>query len=131
MCGCSEFVPQLDASSRFTRWKSRTRPLWTRPAAVTEGVAVGLLDGGAGGGSDVGEERRNWTWPATSRRLRSFQAGSMLWKTAVSVSGPCQPTPKPSPFVVSTPRREWRALVDEGVLRFVEQLLEEDRARVG
>jgi site-specific DNA recombinase len=29
-----------------------------KPAAVTEGVAVGLLDGGAGGGSDVGEEQR-------------------------------------------------------------------------
>ena len=28
------------------------------PAAVTEGVAVGLLDGRAGGGSDVGEEQR-------------------------------------------------------------------------
>jgi hypothetical protein len=28
-----------------------------KPASVTEGVAVGLLDGGAGGGSDVGEEQ--------------------------------------------------------------------------
>lgn len=29
-----------------------------KPAVVTEGVAVGLLDGGAGGGADVGEEQR-------------------------------------------------------------------------
>ena len=49
------------------------------------------------------------TWLATSRRLRSFQAGSMLRKTAgVSVLAPYQPTPKPSPLVVSTPRRAWR-----------------------
>src|SRR5215217_4140063 len=43
------------------------------------------------------------TWPASSRRLRSFQAGSMLWKTP-GVS----PRPYQSPFVVSAPSRECR-----------------------
>src|SRR5829696_2012542 len=46
------------------------------------------------------------TWPATSRRLRSFQAGSTLRKMAGAWAfASYQPTPKPSPLVVSTPRR--------------------------
>src|SRR5215207_7324397 len=49
------------------------------------------------------------TWPATSRRLRSFQAGSTLRKMAGAWAfASYQPTPKPSPLVVSTPRRAWR-----------------------
>lgn len=43
-------------------------------------------------------------------RLRLFQAGPMsLSRAGVSMSS-CeyQPTPKPSPFVVSTPILEWR-----------------------
>jgi hypothetical protein len=47
-------------------------------------------------------------WPAISRRLRSFQAGSMLLNTPGVSRSPYQPTPNPSPFVVSTPRRECR-----------------------
>ena len=48
-------------------------------------------------------------WPASSRRFRSFQAGSTLWKTAGrGAPSLYQPMPKPSPFVVSAPRREWR-----------------------
>ena len=78
-------------------------------------------------------KRGDSTWPATSRRLRSFQAGSMLRKRAgVSVSWPYQPTPKPSPLVVSTPRRAWRLWSIRECSWFVEQLLEKDRgARVG
>ena len=48
------------------------------------------------------------TWRASSRRLRSFQAGSIPWKTAGSSPMPYQPTPKPSPFVVVAPSRECR-----------------------
>ena len=44
----------------------------------------------------------------SSRRLRSFQAGSTLLKTAGVSSSPYQATPNPSPFVVSTPSLEWR-----------------------
>ena len=44
----------------------------------------------------------------SSRRLRSFQAGSMLWKTPGVSPAPYQPIPKPSPFVVSAPSLEWR-----------------------
>src|SRR6187431_2509357 len=45
---------------------------------------------------------------ASSRRLRSFQAGWVLrYSRGVPVSS-YQPTPKPSPFVVVAPRREWR-----------------------
>src|SRR2546426_4782748 len=43
-----------------------------------------------------------------SRRLRSFQAGSMLWKTPGVWVWSYQPTPKPSPFVVSAPIVECR-----------------------
>ena len=50
-----------------------------------------------------------WMWEVTSLRLGSFQAGSMERKTArFSASGEYQPTPKPSPLVVSTPSRAWR-----------------------
>src|SRR3954464_14372338 len=47
-------------------------------------------------------------WPESSRRLRSFQAGSMLWKTPGVSWAPYQPTPKPSPFVSSAPICECR-----------------------
>src|SRR3954467_9081073 len=42
-------------------------------------------------------------WPASSWRLRSFQAGSMLRNTPGVSRSPYHPTPKPSPFVVSAP----------------------------
>jgi hypothetical protein len=48
------------------------------------------------------------SWRASSRRLRSFQAGSMLRKTPGVSWSPYQPSPKPSPFVSSAPSREWR-----------------------
>ncbi len=41
-------------------------------------------------------------------RLRSFQAGSTLWKTPGVSPTPYQPMPNPSPFVVSAPISEWR-----------------------
>ena len=47
-------------------------------------------------------------WPAMSRRLRSFQAGSVPWKTPGVSGAPYQPMPKPSPFVVVAPSRECR-----------------------
>ena len=43
-----------------------------------------------------------------SRRLRSFQAGSVPWKTPGVSAAPYQPTPNPSPFVVVAPSRECR-----------------------
>ena len=48
------------------------------------------------------------TCVASSRRLRSFQAGSVLWKTPGVAWAPYQPTPKPSPLVVSAPIVAWR-----------------------
>ena len=50
-------------------------------------------------------ERR---WRARSFRLRSFQAGSTLWNTPGVSPTPYQPSPNPSPFVVSAPSRECR-----------------------
>src|SRR3954463_748895 len=47
-------------------------------------------------------------WPASSRRFRSFQAGSPLGKPPGGPPTPYQPTPNPSPFVVSAPSRECR-----------------------
>ena len=46
--------------------------------------------------------------PAISRRFLSFQAGSMLLKTAGSAPSPYQPIPNPSPLVVVAPMRECR-----------------------
>src|SRR5215210_9072086 len=68
------------------------------------------------------------TWEASSLRLRSFQAGSMEWKTAgVSVSGTYQPRPNPSPLVVSAPMREWRdwSMIRNPVVEYT--YAEEDR----
>ena len=48
------------------------------------------------------------TCMASSRRLRSFQAGSVPWKTPGVGWAPYQPTPKPSPLVVSAPSVECR-----------------------
>jgi hypothetical protein len=45
---------------------------------------------------------------ASSRRLRSFHAGSTEWKVPGVSAAPYQPTPNPSPFVVSAPIVEWR-----------------------
>ena len=47
-------------------------------------------------------------WAATSRRLRSFHAGSTLLNTAGTDPSPYHPMPKPSPFVVVAPIRECR-----------------------
>ena len=63
----------------------------------------------------------------SSRRFRSFQAGSTLWKTPGVSPTPYQPIPKPSPFVVSAPSLRVEALVDQGVLRLEEQLLDQHR----
>ena len=48
------------------------------------------------------------TCPESSRRLASFQAGSVLLKSPGVAPSPYQPTPNPSPFVVSAPSFEWR-----------------------
>ena len=44
----------------------------------------------------------------SSWRLRSFHAGSTLWKTPGVSPMPYQPIPKPSPLVVSAPSCECR-----------------------
>ncbi|CAM5710052.1 hypothetical protein SFUMM280S_02404 [Streptomyces fumanus] len=50
------------------------------------------------------EEQVGADVPAISRRLRLLQAGPISRTIAgVSLAEPYQPTPKPSPLVVSTP----------------------------
>jgi hypothetical protein len=46
------------------------------------------------------------TCPASSRRFASFQAGSMLRNTPGTGAASYQPTPNPSPLVVSAPSLE-------------------------
>ena len=47
--------------------------------------------------------RRAFAWAHSSRRLRSFHAGSVLrYSPGVSI-GPYHPTPKPSPLIVVAP----------------------------
>ena len=74
-----------------------------QPAAVAERVAVRLLDRRAGRGADVREQERERMWSASSRRFRSFHAGSMLVEDAGRPPSPYQPMPNPSPLVVSRP----------------------------
>ena len=47
-------------------------------------------------------------WAVSSCRLRSFHAGSTLWKSPGVGSPSYQPMPKPSPFVGSAPSSECR-----------------------
>jgi hypothetical protein len=98
-----------------------------QPLAVAEGVAVGLLDSRARGGSDVGEEERrvyvardlSQVAVVPGRLDASENGGSLAISVipsdaeAVSVGG-------------IDAQASMAALVDEGVLRFVEQLLDED-----
>jgi hypothetical protein len=78
------------------------------PLPVAEGVRVRLLDRRARRGADVREQSGEEIPAASSRRLRSFQAGCVLrYSRGVPVSS-CQPTPNPSPFVVVAPCRAWR-----------------------
>ena len=80
-------------------------------------------------------EARTWakkipdrTWAASSRRLRSLQAGPMPRNSAGSATpGSYQPTPKPSPLVVVDAQAGVTALVDERVRGLVEQRAEQDR----
>ena len=58
---------------------------------------------------------------------RSFHAGSTLLKSAGVSLSPYQPTPKPSPLVVSTPSRECRLWSTRECRGLVQQVLEEDR----
>src|SRR5881628_607919 len=49
------------------------------------------------------------TWAASSRTLTSLHAGLTLrYRHGLWLPAPYQPSPKPSPFVVSTPIRECR-----------------------
>ena len=80
-----------------------------QPPVVTERVAVGLLDSRARRSSDVAEEQRRVDVArdlsqvaVVPGRLDASENGGSL---AIRV---IPPTPKPSPFVVSTPRRAWR-----------------------
>ena len=96
-------------SSRFTSWNCAIDPLcihsqrpWRNGWQFVHctGVPVAALMW-----AKTTPER---TWPASSRRFLSFQAGSTLLNSAGASPSPYQPTPNPSPFVVSTPSFEWR-----------------------
>ena len=54
----------------------------------------------------MGEDPAGRAWAHSSRRLRSFQTGSVLRNTPGVSYAPYQPTPKPSPLVVVAPMRE-------------------------
>ena len=95
------------ARSRFIVGKPASTPLCIHSQLlVAERVAVGLLDGRAGGGADVGEDPAGCAWAHSSRRLRSFQAGSVLRNSPGVSQAPYQPTPNPSPLVVVAPSCE-------------------------
>ena len=67
------------------------------------------------------------TWEATSRRLRSFQAGSMEWKTAGGFGVGGVPAEAESVAVGGLGAEAGvEGLVYEGMLRLVEHLLDED-----
>ena len=95
------------ARSRFIAWKPSMYPLcmnsheparngWQLVCCTGEPIAARMC------AKTCGE----CTWAATSLRLRSFQAGSMLRKTAGTSPSPYQPTPNPSPLVGSAPSVE-------------------------
>ena len=80
-----------------------------QPAAVTERVAVRPLDGRAARRADVGEEQRRRHVRRDLAQVRVVPRGRRSpRKTAGVAPAPYQPTPKPSPLVVSAPSRECR-----------------------
>ena len=80
-----------------------------QPAPLAKRVAVGLLHRRPGRRADVREEQRRLDVAARSRRLTSLQAGVMLrYRPGRPPLVPYQPSPKPSPLVVSTPIRACR-----------------------
>src|SRR5215216_5423768 len=98
-----------------------------QPLAVTEGVAVGLLDSRARGGSDVGEEQRRVyvardlaQVSVVPGRLDASEDGGAL---AIRV---IPSDPEAVAVCGIDAQASMAALVDEGVLRLVEQLLDED-----
>jgi hypothetical protein len=98
-----------------------------QPLAVAERMAVGLLDGRAGGGSDVAEEQRRVDVPCylsqvsvVPGRLDASEDGGGLTIMVIPAD--------PEAVAVRSidAQASMAALVDEGVLRLVEQLLDED-----
>src|SRR5215207_6246719 len=81
------------ASSRLTRPKSFTNPLWTHSQRPwRKGWQLVCWTAVPVEARMCARKMGDSTWLATSRRLRSFHAGSMLWKTAgVWVFAPYQP----------------------------------------
>src|SRR5918997_236736 len=84
-----------NVSSRFSRAKSCTRPLWTQShRPYRNGWQLVCWTAVPVEARMCARKSGDSTWPATSRRLRSFQAGSMLRNIAgVSVFASYQPTP--------------------------------------
>ena len=64
--------------------------------------------------------------PASSRRLRSFQAGSMLWKTAGRLLLAVPADAEAVAVRLLGPEPRVQALDDERVLPAVEELLDQD-----
>ena len=93
-------------SSRFTLANSRIIPLWTQSQRPwRKGWQLVCW-------TAVPVEARMWarnsgeaTWPASSRRLRSLQAGPTSRNTPGVSPEVYQPTPNPSPLVVVAPIR--------------------------
>src|SRR5215213_1986762 len=104
-----------------------------QPPAVTERVAVGLLNRRPGGGSNVGEEQRRLDVACDLSEVTVVPGGLDGVEDGRGLSIGAVPTETEAVSVCGLNAQAGvEALVDEGVLGFVEQLLEEDRgSRVG
>jgi len=78
------------------------------PSVVAKRVAVGLLNGCPRRGADVREEEGRLDVAGDLAQVAIVPGGLDAPEDGASVFVPYQPTPKPSPLVVSTPRRAWR-----------------------
>ena len=79
-----------------------------QPTVVTEGVAVGLLHGAADRRADVGKEQRGADVAGKLSKIAVVPRRLDAVEDARVSGAPYQPTPNPSPFVVSAPSRECR-----------------------
>ena len=71
-------------------------------------MAVRLLHGGADRRADVREDERRVDVRREIAQVAVVPGGLDAAVHAGRVAAPYQPTPKPSPFVVSAPSFEWR-----------------------
>ena len=95
----------LSTTSRLMRWKSFTKPLWTKSVPpCRNGWQLDCCTGDPIAARTCAMKAPDSSVWAISRRFSSFHAGSVeRYRDGSPASGANQPRPNPSPFTGSAP----------------------------